>query len=282
MQEVSIIVKLMILQMYNQHTLIAYLFHFCLVPSIAAVSGVIHGPAEMIVSWQVAYTGGYPISLFAVEFRKYPTNDPWTVIPSVTNITSNTTNYSVSVGKLEGEQWYVFRVAAINSLGRGAYRVSQPTLSDLEGLKINSYVCDCIYYTDMMYIGTPHRPLQPVVTGLSDHCAVLGVSVPRTTSTNTIHTLSVTIFLNGTAVIDHRVAVDNSSLLDDGAKVAIVYHVTLDNVSYDPVMQFTVSAVNLYGTSQDSPVSQQGVFANNSLNCKQLTLNILYLSLSLC
>ena len=101
------------------------------VPAVREVLATVHSPATVNVSWTLFYTGGSPVDLFSVQYRKN-NSDWWRTGLMLSQIASNVS--STLVRGLEGGVVYVFGVAATNELGKGEITVSMPIISHALGI----------------------------------------------------------------------------------------------------------------------------------------------------
>lgn len=137
-------------------------------PGVGSVCAVVHGPAAMVVGWTLAFSGGFPVLFFEVEYRRVGTSH-WraavTLHPldmataevrrstsgrglkresgesvMIETLGGEEPSYAVPghwrrviVGGLESEEGYVFRVRGGNELGVGEYVESEAMLSHTLG-----------------------------------------------------------------------------------------------------------------------------------------------------
>lgn len=202
------------------------------------MSAVIYGPGAANISWTLAFSGGFPVQQFHIEFRRNDSEE-WRAVFSSSNresagVAISPDNRYHIVHQLEAQEEYVFRVAASNELGRGEFtEVHEPLLSH--------------------HIGVPSPPAQPVITGWGEDFVTISTNVPKFGS-ELGFSLSSVLILNGT-----QVSVSSETGLPENYSLGEELELVMGNVTYRGDWRFAVLATNYLGSSPLSEWSLRGV-----------------------
>lgn len=214
-----------------------------IVPGIGSVTATVEGPGAANVTWTLGFSGGSPVLQYQIEYRRNDTSVWMTAGASRAeadntdqNLVAPAGSRSAIVRGLEAEQFYLFRVAGSNSLGRGEYTESSiPLLSHRTG--------------------APSAPSQPEVLGWTVDTVILSTTLLRLGSELNF-SLGASLFVNGTEVSTASEVVLG---LPENYSIGEVVELSLGNVSYRGDLSFTVFASNLFGSS---PLSEPSLIGN--------------------
>ena len=201
------------------------------------MTSAVYGPGAALVYWTLAYSGGQPVQLFEIAFKKVNDShwqDDLDVVGSGSSNSIPPEFRSWIVNRLEAEERYLFRVRAMNELGYGNYtEMIVPILSHMYGV--------------------PSPPSRPRFAGWAEDFAVVELSLIKIGVTDTENvTLSVMLMLDGIELERQRFElVENYTL---GA----VLQLEFVNLTYRGDWQFAISCTNSLGESLPSPLSLHG------------------------
>ena len=203
-------------------------------PHIGAVTSTVYGPGAAIVYWTLAYSGGLPVQFFEITFKKV-NDSSWQDSLDVVDSNGTLPDFrSWIVNRLESEEFYLFRVRAMNGLGYGNYTETVlPILSHIEGV--------------------PSPPTRPTIAGWAEDYVIITSSLIKIGTVDTENvTLSVMLMLDGME-LERQIfeLADNYTLGED-------FQLEFVNLTYRGDWQFAVSCTNTLGVSLPSPVSLNG------------------------
>lgn len=210
-------------------------------PHVGSVTGRIHGPGAVHVSWTLAFSGGLAVQFFEISFKKVNDSQWWNINSHVSGSSRPNSSFGIPeefrswiVNRIEAEEYYVFRVRGMNHLGYGMYtESSDPILSHR--------------------FGVPSPPSRPVVVGWAQDYAIFSSSIYKLGLPDAENiTVSIILMQNGAEIERQIFEVSTDYVLSSELQLTYL------NLSYRGDWQFTASCSNALGESTPSPLSSEG------------------------